>query len=198
MGYAEPIVRLIQALSKLPGIGEKTAERLAFHIHAQPKEEALALADSVREVKDRLTSCSICYDVTVADPCAICADPRRDRGVVCVVEQSKDLGSIEKAGAHRGLYHVLHGCLSPLDGVGPEQLTIRRLLDRVKKGGVDEVILATNPTAEGDATAWYLQQALAAASVKVTRIARGLPAGSSLEYASRASVADAMKGRTQL
>ena len=198
MAYPEPILRLIQALSRLPGIGEKTAERLAFHIHAQGKEEAIDLAEAVREVKERLTSCSVCYDITVADPCAICADPKRDRGLVCVVEQSKDLGAVEKAGAHRGLYHVLHGALSPLDGVGPEQLTIRRLVDRVKKGGVEEVILATNPTAEGDTTAYFIQQALEPTGVKITRIARGLPAGSSLEYASRASVADAIKERRKL
>jgi recombination protein RecR len=197
VGYVEPIVRLIKALANLPGVGEKTAERLAFHLHAQPKEEALELAEAIREVKDRLTSCSVCYDITVADPCAICSDPKRDRAVVCVVEQSKDLGAIEKAGAHRGLYHVLHGHLSPLDGVGPEQLTIRRLVDRVKKGGVEEVILATNPTAEGDTTAFYIQKALSPLGARVTRISRGLPAGSSFEYASRTSVSDAIKGRRE-
>ena len=197
MSYAQPIVRLIQELTKLPGVGEKTAERLAFFIHAQAKDDALGLAEAIREVKERLTSCSVCYDITVADPCAICADPRRDRRVVCVVEQSKDLGAIEKAGAHRGLYHVLHGRLSPLDGVGPEHLTIHRLAERVAKGGIEEVILATNPTAEGDATAYFVQKALAPSQVRVTRIARGLPAGSSFEYASRTIVADALQGRRE-
>lgn len=197
MAAAEPIRRLIQELAKLPGVGEKTAERLAYHLHAAPREDALGLADAIREVKDRLRSCSVCYDITVTEPCAICADPRRDRRIVCVVEQSKDLGAIEKAGAYRGLYHVLHGRLSPLDGVGPGNLTIARLEERVKKGGIDEVILATNPTAEGDATAFYIQKALAGASARVTRIARGLPAGSSLEYASRTIVQDALSGRRE-
>ncbi len=191
----EPLRRLVGELAKLPGVGEKTAERLAYHLHAAPREDALALADAIREVKERLRSCSVCYDITVADPCAICADPRRDRRVVCVVEHSRDLGAIEKAGAHGGLYHVLHGRLSPLDGVGPGNLTIGRLEERVKKGGIEELIVATNPTAEGDATAYYLQKLLAPSGVKVTRIARGLPTGSSLEYASRTIVADALKGR---
>ncbi|MBI4565426.1 MAG: recombination protein RecR [Planctomycetes bacterium] len=197
MGTATPIVRLMKALSRLPGIGEKTAERLAFFIHAQSQSDALDLADAIREVKERLRSCSLCYDMTIEDPCAICSDAKRDRALVCVVEQSKDLGAIEKAGAYRGLYHVLNGHLSPLDGIGPEQLTIRPLVERVRKGGVDEVILATNPTAEGDATAFYVQKALTPLGAKVTRIARGLPAGSSFEYASRTIVADALKGRRE-
>ena len=197
MSAAEPIRRLVQELSKLPGVGEKTAERLAYFIHALPREDALGLSDAIREVKDRLRSCSVCYDITVTETCPICADPRRDRSMVCVVEQSKDLGAVEKAGAFRGLYHVLHGRLSPLDGVGPGNLTIARLEERVKKGGIDEVILATNPTAEGDATAFYVQKALAPSGVRVTRIARGLPTGSSLEYASRTIVADALQGRRE-
>ncbi len=198
MTYAEPILRLIQELTRLPGIGEKTAERLAFHLLAQPKEDGLRLAEAVRDLKEKVKSCGACYNITEVDPCAICSDARRDREVVCVVEHGKDLWAIEKSGAYRGVYHVLHGHLSPLDGVGPENLTVGRLEERVRSGGVKEVILATNPTAEGDATAFYIQKALAPLGARVTRIARGLPAGSSFEYASRTIVSDALKGRREL
>lgn len=198
MGYAEPIVRLIQELTKLPGIGEKTAERLTFHLLAQPKEEGLRLAEAVRDLKEKVKSCSACYNITEVDPCSICADPRRDHASVCVVEHGKDVWAIEKSGAYRGVYHVLHGHLSPLDGVGPENLTIGRLAERVRRGGIQEVILATNPTAEGDATAFYIQKTLAPLGARVTRIARGLPAGSSLEYASRTILNDALQGRREL
>lgn len=197
MSYAEPIARLIEELCRLPGIGEKTAERLAFHLLTQPREEALRLAEAVRDLKDKVRSCSACYNISEQDPCALCADSRRDHGVVCVVEQTRDLWAIEKSGAYRGTYHVLHGHLSPIDGVGPENLTIGRLVERAKKGGVTEVILATNPTAEGDATAYYLRKALAPAGVRITRIARGLPAGGSFEYSSRTMVNDALSGRRE-
>ena len=197
MSYAEPIIRLIQEFSRLPGIGEKTAERLTFHLLAQPREEALRLAEAVRDLKEKVRNCSTCYNISEQDPCGLCSDAKRDRSLVCVVEQTKDLWAIEKSGSYRGLYHVLHGHLSPIDGVGPENLTIGRLLERVKKGGVNEVILATNPTAEGDATAFYLQKQLASGSVKVTRIARGIPAGGSLEYSSRTMVGDALSGRRE-
>ena len=197
MGYAEPIRRLIEELSRLPGIGEKSAERLAFHLLMQQKEEALRLSEAIRDLKDKVKSCSTCYNITDHDPCSICADPKRDQAHVCVVEQSKDLWAIEKSGAYRGTYHVLHGHLSPLDGVGPENLTIGRLVERARKGGLREVILATNPTAEGDATAFYLQKTLGPLDLKVTRIARGLPAGSSFEYASRTIVTDAIQGRRE-
>ncbi|HLF92287.1 MAG TPA: recombination mediator RecR [Planctomycetota bacterium] len=197
MGNAEPIVRLIQELGKLPGIGEKTAERLAFHLLAQPKSEALLLANAVRDLKEQVKSCTTCYNISEQESCEICSDPKRDPAVVCVVEQTRDLWAIERSGSYRGAYHVLHGHLAPLDGVGPENLTIPRLLDRVKKGGIREVILATNPTTEGDATAFYIQKALAAPGVQVTRIARGIPAGSTLEYSDRTVVGDALSGRRE-
>lgn len=196
--YADPILRLISEFTRLPGIGEKTAERLTFHLLAQQKEEGLRLADAIRDLKEKVKPCATCYNISEAPLCSICSDARRDQGVVCVVEQSRDLWAIEKSGAYRGIYHVLHGRLSPLDGVGPESLTITPLLERARKGGIREVILATNPTAEGDATAFYLQKTLAPLVSKVTRIARGLPAGSSFEYANRTIVMDAIQGRKEL
>ena len=196
MPVSEPIVRLIQELSKLPGIGEKTAERLAFHLLAQPKSEALLLANAVRDLKEQVKSCIKCYNISEVDLCEVCSDARRDHGLICVVEQTRDLWAIERTGAFRGAYHVLHGHLSPLDGVGPEHLTIPGLIDRVKQGGVREVILATNPTTEGDATAFYIQKAIGA-SAQVTRIARGIPAGSTLEYSDRTVVGDALSGRRE-
>lgn len=196
MATSEPIVRLIQELSKLPGIGEKTAERLAFHLLAQPKSEAMLLANAVRDLKEQVKSCVKCYNISEADLCEVCSDSKRDAGLICVVEQTRDLWAIERTGEFRGAYHVLHGHLSPLDGVGPENLTIPGLLDRIKKGGVREVILATNPTTEGDATAFYIQKAVGSAS-KVTRIARGIAAGSTLEYSDRTVVGDALSGRRE-
>lgn len=196
MAINEPIVRLIQELSKLPGIGEKTAERLAFHLLAQPKSEAMLLANAVRDLKEQVKSCTKCYNISETDLCDICSDEKRDAGLICVVEQTRDLWAIERTGEFRGAYHVLHGHLSPLDGVGPENLTIPGLLDRVRKGGVREVILATNPTTEGDATAFYIQKAIGAAA-KVTRIARGIAAGSTLEYSDRTVVGDALSGRRE-
>ena len=196
MAINEPIVRLIQELSKLPGIGEKTAERLAFHLLAQPKSEAMLLSNAVRDLKEQVKSCTKCYNVSETDFCDVCADSKRDAGLICVVEQTRDLWAIERTGEFRGAYHVLHGHLSPLDGVGPENLTIPGLLDRVRKGGVREVILATNPTTEGDATAFYIQKAIGS-GVKVTRIARGISAGSTLEYSDRTVVGDALSGRRE-
>jgi recombination protein RecR len=196
MATNEPIVRLIQELSKLPGIGEKTAERLAFHLLAQPKSEAMLLSNAVRDLKEQVKSCVKCYNISETDFCDVCADSKRDAGLICVVEQTRDLWAIERTGEFRGAYHVLHGHLSPLDGVGPENLTIPGLLDRVRKGGVREVILATNPTTEGDATAFYIQRAIGP-GVKVTRIARGISAGSTLEYSDRTVVGDAMSGRRE-
>ncbi len=196
MPPTEPIVRVIQELAKLPGIGEKTAERLAFHLLAQPKSEALLLANAVRDLKEQVKSCIKCYNISEGDLCEVCSDARRDHGLLCVVEQTRDLWAIERTGAFRGAYHVLHGHLSPLDGVGPEHLTIPGLIDRVKQGGVREVILATNPTTEGDATAFYIQKAIGAAA-QVTRIARGIPAGSTLEYSDRTVVGDALSGRRE-
>jgi recombination protein RecR len=196
MPVSESIVRLIQELSKLPGIGEKTAERLAFHLLAQPKSEALLLASAVRDLKEQVKSCTKCYNICETDFCDVCSDQKRDAGLICVVEQTRDLWAIERTGEFRGAYHVLHGHLSPLDGVGPENLTIPGLLDRVRKGGVREVILATNPTTEGDATAFYIQKAIGAGA-RVTRIARGISAGSTLEYSDRTVVGDAIAGRRE-
>jgi recombination protein RecR len=196
MPVSEPIVRLIQELSKLPGIGEKTAERLAFHLLAQPKSEALLLANALRDLKEQVKSCTKCYNISETDFCDVCSDQQRDAGVICVVEQTRDLWAIERTGEFRGAYHVLHGHLSPLDGVGPENLTIPGLLERVRKGGVREVILATNPTTEGDATAFYIHKAIGAGT-RVTRIARGISAGSTLEYSDRTVVGDAISGRRE-
>lgn len=198
MAYTEPILRLIREFAKLPGIGERTAERLTFHVLALPASEAQELAQAIRDVKERIRSCTTCYNISDQDPCEICSDRRRDPAVVCVVEQCKDLWTVEKSGVFRGVYHVLNGRLSPLDGIGPEHLTIAKLRERIRAGSIREVILATNPTAEGDATAYYLQKELSAAGVQVTRIARGLPAGSSLEFANRTMVQDAFQGRKEL
>jgi len=196
MPTSEPILRVIQELAKLPGIGEKTAERLAFHLLAQPKSEAMLLAHAVRDLKEQVKSCTKCYNISETDFCDVCSDQKRDAGLICVVEQTRDLWAIERTGEFRGAYHVLHGHLSPLDGVGPENLTIPGLLDRVRKGGVREVILATNPTTEGDATAFYIQKAIANGT-RVTRIARGISAGSTLEYSDRTVVGDALTGRRE-
>ena len=196
MATNEPIVRLIQELAKLPGIGEKTAERLAFHLLAQPKSEAMLLSNAVRDLKEQVKSCIKCYNIADTEICDVCSDSKRDAALICVVEQTRDLWAIERTGTFRGAYHVLHGHLSPLDGVGPENLTIPGLLDRVRKGGVREVILATNPTTEGDATAFYIQKAIGS-TAQVTRIARGIPAGSTLEYSDRTVVGDALSGRRE-
>jgi len=196
MTTAEPIARLVRELSKLPGIGEKTAERLAFHLLSRPATEVQLLADALRDLKEKVKSCGRCYNISERDPCAICSDPSRDATCVCVVEQSRDLWAIERSGAYRGVYHVLQGRLAPLDGVGPENLTIPSLIRRVREGGVREVIVATNPTLEGDATAYYIQKALAG-TVPITRLARGIPSGGTLELSDRAMVADALQGRRE-
>lgn len=197
-GYPDSMMRLVEELKKLPGVGTKSAERLAYHILRAPREEALRLADAIRDVKEHTRPCSICYNITETDPCAICSDPRRDASLVCVVEQPKDLIALERTGAHRGVYHVLTGHIAPLEGVEPEQLTISALVERVKKGGVRELLLATNPNLEGDATALYIQREVAGLPIKVTRIARGLPTGSSIEFASVAILSDAITGRQEI
>lgn len=196
MSSLEPVRRLIAELAKLPGIGERTAERLAFHLLSERAEEALKLSDAIRDLKERVRACAVCTMITETDLCGICADPKRDRATVLVVELTRDVWSIEKTGVYRGLYHVLQGRLSPLDGIRPEDLTLKKLTDRIKSGGVHEVILATNPTAEGDTTAFYLQKQLN--GVRVTRLARGLPAGSTIEYAPRTVLVDAIEGRRSL
>jgi recombination protein RecR len=190
-----PIARLIEELSKLPGIGPKTAERLTHHLLAAGRGEVLALADALRAIKDNVRPCRQCHNLTEGELCAICSDPRRDPSVLCVVEQPRDLAALERAGTYRGVYHVLHGRLAPLDGIGPEQLTVDSLLRRVRQGGVQEVIMATNPTLDGDGTALYLANVLGPTGVRITRLARGLPSGSVLEFANNQMLADALEGR---
>jgi recombination protein RecR len=190
---------LVAELAKLPGIGRKTAQRLTFHLLKEPKAVAVRLADAIHRVMDDVRVCGTCGNLSDTDPCAICADPRRDAALLCVVEEPGDLTAIERAGQFRGRYHVLGGRLSPLDGVGPEALQIDRLVARVSNGaGVREVIVATNPSMEGEVTATYLQQVLRASGVKVTRIARGLPVGGDLEYADGVTIAQALQARREM
>jgi recombination protein RecR len=189
------IARLAQELGKLPGIGPKTAERLTHHLLAADRETVLALADALRAIKDNIRRCRQCFQLTEGDLCSICSDPRRDSKVICVVEQQRDLAALERANSYRGHYHVLHGRLSPLENMGPEQLNVDVLVRRAQQGGVQEVIMATNPTLEGDGTALYISSLLAGTGVKVTRLARGLPSGSVLEFANAQMLADALEGR---
>lgn len=196
--YPRPLARLIEELERLPGIGPKSAQRLAFHILDRPEEEARQLADALIEVKQQIRLCSQCFNFTDADPCAICADERRDRATICVVAEARDMLAMENTGEYRGLYHVLHGLISPLDNVGPEQLRIKELLERVRAGAVREVILATNPVVEGDATASYLAGVLKPLGVRVTRIALGLPVGGDLDYADQLTITRALQGRTEM
>jgi recombination protein RecR len=189
------IDRLIQEFGKLPGIGPKTAERLTHYLLGAGRSEALALADALHGIAEKIHPCRQCYNLTEGELCGICSDARRDAALVCVVEQPRDLAALERAGTYRGLYHVLQGRLAPLEDIGPEQLTVDALLRRVQQGGVQEVILATNPTLEGDGTALYISQLLAETGVKLTRLARGLPSGSVLELANSQMLADALEGR---
>ena len=196
--FAEPMSRLIDELRKLPGVGTKSAQRMAFHVLRSSSDDAEALATAILELKLHLRLCSICYSITVGDPCVYCTSPARDQRVVCVVEEPTNISTIEKTRSYSGVYHVLHGTLSPIGGVGPEQLRIANLLSRLAE--VDEVILATSPTTEGEATAGYLASELhrAKGSLKVTRIATGVPAGSDIEYADEVTMTRAMEGRREL
>ncbi len=198
--YTQSIQNLMAQLNRLPGIGMRSAERIAFHLLKQKPEDALLLADAIRDVKTRIKHCSICFNLTEQDPCAICADPGRDAGLVCVVEQPKDLLALEAAGMYRGVYHVLLGRIAPLEGIDPEDLTIGPLLDRLAGAAVREVIMGTNPNLEGDGTALHIQHLMHGRfpGVAVTRLARGLPAGSSIEYANRNILADAIEGRQKM
>ncbi len=189
------IGRLIEELGKLPGIGPKTAERLTHYLLAASRAEVFALADALRAIKESIRRCSQCCNLTEGELCSLCADPRRDAALICVVEQPRDLAALERSNSYRGLYHVLHGRLAPLENVGPEQLTVNQLLRRVQGGTVKEVIMATNPTLEGDGTALFLSSLLAPAGVRITRLARGLPSGSVLEFANSQMLADALEGR---
>lgn len=197
MAFAGPIARLIQQLSKLPGIGGKTAARLAFHILRAPAEDAAALAAAITEVKQKIRFCGTCCDLTDRDPCAICADSRRDKTLVCVVAQPQDVVAVERGGGFRGSYHVLHGLLSPLDGVGPDDLRVAELVRRCASG-IAEVILATSPSVEGEATAIYIAKLLRPLGVKTTRIATGVPMGGELEYADQVTLARAIDGRREI
>jgi recombination protein RecR len=196
--FAEPMTRLIDELKKLPGIGNKSAQRLAFHILRSSADDAEGLASAVRDVKEKLRLCSICNNITDVDPCVYCSSPTRNQKLVCVVEEPTNISSVEKTRHFNGVYHVLHGSLSPLHGVGPEQLRIANLLTRVSGGEVEEVILATNPTVEGEATATYLAQQLKREGLRVTRIAMGIPVGSDIEYTDEVTMLKAMEGRREM
>jgi recombination protein RecR len=197
LSYPEPLTRLIDQLRRLPGIGPKGAQRLAFHLLKTPREETDRLSEAIRDVKDRVTYCSICSNTTDVDPCIFCSSPTRDQRMICVVEEPQNVAAIEKTREFKGAYHVLMGALSPLQGIGPDDLKIKQLLARAQRG-VDEVILATNPNVEGEATALYLARLLKPLGVKVTRIAMGVPVGSDLEYADEITMHKAMEGRREM
>jgi len=194
----EALTRLIEQFQRLPGVGRKSAQRLAFYILRAPREDAERLCEAVRDVKERVTYCSVCNNITEVDPCEYCGDEARDHRVICVVEEPQNVIGIEKTRDFRGAYHVLMGAISPLQGVGPDELKIKGLLARVERGGVEEVILATNPNVEGEATAIYLARLLKPLGVRVTRIAMGVPVGSDLEYADEVTVHKAMEGRREM
>ncbi|MBI4208538.1 MAG: recombination protein RecR [Deltaproteobacteria bacterium] len=191
----DPIQTLVQELCKLPGIGEKTATRLAFHILYASTDEALALAKAIQEVKERIRPCSVCFNLSSIDPCPICADMRRDQDLICVVEDSIGLNAVERAGVFRGVYHVLSGVIAPLEGIGPDQLKVKELVERVQMKPPREVILSTNPTVEGEATSAFLSKILKPHVPKITRIARGVPSGSDLEYVDRMTLSKAFENR---
>jgi recombination protein RecR len=192
----EPVAKLIDEFSRLPGIGPKTASRLTFYLLRAPKEQSEALADALRELRERTTFCSVCFNITEADPCAVCADEKRDRSVICVVEEPLDVIAIERTRDYRGLYHVLHGTIAPVEGIGPDELRIAELLMRFNSAPpVREVIIATNPNMEGEATAMYIARQLEGRGVRVTRLARGLPVGGDLEYADEVTLSRALAGR---
>ncbi len=198
MVYSRALEKLISALNKLPGIGPKSAQRLAFHILKSSGEEAGELSDSIVKAKQQLRNCSICGNITEKDPCEYCRSDNRDRELICVVEEPQDIFVIEKTRGFRGVYHVLMGALSPLDGIGPDDLKIKGLLERIKKGSIKEIIVATNPNVEGEATALYLAKIIHPLGVKVTRLAHGIPMGGDLEYADEVTLAMALEGRTEI
>jgi recombination protein RecR len=196
--FAEPMARLIEELKKLPGVGTKTAQRYAFYILRSTDDDAMALAEAVRGLKTNLRLCSICNNITDVDPCIYCASPSRNQRLICVVEEPTNIEAVERTRGYNGVYHVLHGTLSPLHGVGPDQLRVATLIGRVERGEVDEVILATSPTLEGEATASWLASELRRSQVRVTRIATGVPAGSDIEYADEVTMARALEGRRDM
>lgn len=198
--YTQSIQNLMSELARLPGIGMRSAERIAFHLLKQNPQEAMKLADAIRDVKTRIRHCSVCYNLTEQDPCALCADPAREQETICVVEQPKDLLALESTGLYRGVYHVLLGRISPLEDMEPGDLTIDPLMNRLASGSIREVIMGTNPTMEGDGTALFVQNLIAQRfpAVQLTRLARGLPAGSNIEYANKNILADAISGRQKM
>ena len=196
--YPEPVARLIEAFQRLPGIGPKTAQRLTFFLLKRPADEVAGLAEALGQLKVLIVHCRVCFNVTQEDPCRICQDPRRDARALCVVEEPNDLLAIERTGEFRGRYHVLLGALSPLDGIGPEDLKVRELLSRLEREPVEEIILATNPSVEGEATALYLAKLLKPFTTRITRIARGLPVGGDLEYADEVTLSKALEGRREV
>jgi len=196
--YAPPVTRLIDELKRLPGIGQKTAQRLAFFLLRSDRAQALALSDAIREAKERIHECSVCNNITDTDPCFFCSSPSRNESLICVVEEATNIQAVEKTRQFSGMYHVLGGSLSPLQGIGPDQLHIKSLIERLKGGNVEEIIIATNPTAEGEATAVYLSKLIKPLGVRVTRIAMGIPVGSDLEYADEVTMLKAMEGRRDL
>jgi recombination protein RecR len=194
----EPVTRLIESFAQLPGVGPKTASRLTYYLLRAPDDVPLSLADALRDLKASTRFCSVCHNITVSDPCPICSDPQRDQRTIAVVEEPLDVLAIERTGAFKGVYHVLHGAISPVNGIGPDDLKIRELVQRVDKGEILEVIIATNPGLEGDATAMYIQRDLTPKAVKLTRLARGLPVGSDIEYADSSTLTRALVGRSAL
>lgn len=196
--FAEPIVRLIDEFKRLPGIGQKTAQRLAFHVLRSTPDEALALADAIREAKLNVRECSVCNNITDTDPCLYCSSATRNRKLICLVQEAHNIIAIERTRQYDGLYHVLGGALSPLEGIGPDQLKLKSLIERLKNGGVEEIIIATNPTAEGEATAVYVSKLIKPLGVRVTRIGVGIPVGSDLEYADEITMLKAMERRHDL
>jgi recombination protein RecR len=196
--YPRPLARLIEELEKLPGVGPKTAQRLALHVLGASQEDAAALADAILRVKERIHACPVCFNFTDSDICSICGDPQRDESLLCVVSYTRDLLAMERAGGYHGRYHVLQGLISPMDGIGPDSLRIAELLDRVRGGKIAEVILATNPTVEGDATAMYAASVVKPLGIKVSRIALGLPVGGDLDYADDVTIARSLEGRREI
>ena len=194
----DPVSRLIDEFSRLPGIGPKTASRLTFFLLRSPKEQSLALAEAIGQLKERIVLCSVCFNITEQNPCPVCQDESRERSLICVVEEPLDVLAIERTGEYHGLYHVLHGAISPMDGIGPAELRIRELLERLKSGLVKEVLIATNPNLEGEATAMYLARQITPLGIRVTRLARGLPVGGDLEYADAVTLTQALEGRREM
>lgn len=198
VSYPKPVARLIDELSKLPGVGNKTAQRLAFHILDCREEDAVNLSEAILEAKRNMKYCSKCFNLTDVDPCVICSNPKRDQTKICVVESPKDIMAMERTKEYRGLYHVLHGAISPMDGVGPDDIKIRELILRIQENPIDELIIATNPTIEGEATAMYISKLLSPVGILTTRLAHGIPVGGDIEYADEVTLSKALEGRRKI